>query len=192
MKTVLKFSNRRGSALVLTMIMTTVAIAILAAAMSWSSNSTRQTYRAIQYSRSVTAAEAATEKVVGKMTRDFLYGGQRAVDDNMSLYRTMVPSSSDAPLWTRWEFNDALGSTARNYVLAGTTSNYMVLDSAFAGLRGYVSTYTVVSHAKELASLQNVTGGVLQEVKLVRIPVFQFAMYSSGDMEISCGQPLRV
>jgi hypothetical protein len=40
--------------------------------------------------------------------------------------------------------------------------------------------------------VQDVVAGVLEQVDLARIPIFQFAMYSSGDMEISCGQPFAV
>jgi hypothetical protein len=188
----IKTLKRVGSALVLTLIMTGVALLILSAAMTWSSNTTRQTYRSIQYSRSLAAAEASTEKVISQMTRDYLYGGQRMVTDNMATYRQMIPNTLDSPVWARWEFNDALGNMARNYVQASTSTNYVVLDSAYAGLRGYASTYTVVSHARETSGVLNVTGGVLQELQLARIPIFQFAMYSSGNMEISCGQPFRV
>jgi hypothetical protein len=39
---------------------------------------------------------------------------------------------------------------------------------------------------------ESVTGGVLQQLQLARIPIFQFAMYTSGDMEISCGQPFTI
>ena len=70
--------------------------------------------------------------------------------------------------------------------------SYTVLDSPYTGLQGYVSTYTVVSHAQDTASPQNVTGGVLQQLQLASIPIFQFAMYSSGEMEISCGQPFNI
>ena len=59
-------------------------------------------------------------------------------------------------------------------------------------LKGYASTYTLVSNARQDRNLQDVVGGVIQQVHLARIPIFQFAMYSSGDMEISCGQPFTV
>ena len=55
------------------MMMSAVALAILAGVMSWSATSTRLTYRSIQYNRSVAAAEAATEKVVSQINRDFLF-----------------------------------------------------------------------------------------------------------------------
>ncbi len=59
-------------------------------------------------------------------------------------------------------------------------------------LRDMSRRYTVASHARDTASIQDVTGGVLQRLQLVGIPIFQFAMYSSGDMEISCGQPFDI
>ena len=177
----------------LTMIMSAIALAILAGVMAWASTSVRLTHRSIQYTRSVAAAEAATEKVVSQITRDFLFGGEKLVSDNLSFYRqSTVPSVSDSAYWNNWQFNDASGNTGQTYVQRTPGNSYIVLGSAYAGLKGYVSTYTVVSHARDTASLQDVTGGVLQELQLAGIPIFQFAMYSSSDMEISCGQPLKI
>ena len=184
--------DQTGSALALTMIMTGIALAILAGAMTWSANSTRLTHRSIQYTRSVAAAEASTEKVLSQLTRDFLSGGEKLVGDNLASYRQLVPRSADSSFWNEWEFNDASGNIGQTFVEKQSSSAYIVLNSTYAGLRGYASTYTVVSHALETAALQRVVGGVLQELQLARIPIFQFAMYSSGDMEISCGQPLVV
>ena len=81
MKTMITTHLQRqaGSALLLTMVMAGVALAMLAAALSWSSTSTRMTYRSIQYTRSEAAAEAATDKVVGQISRDFLYYGEDPV-----------------------------------------------------------------------------------------------------------------
>ena len=184
--------NESGSALALTMIMTGIALAILAAAMSWSANSTQLTHRSIQYTRSVAAAEAGTEKVLSQMTKDYLFGGDNLVQGSVASYRQMVPTSADSSFWSGWEFNDAGGNTGRTFVQSASSSSYLTLDPPYAGLRGFVTTYTVVAHAREPAAPQNVVAGVLQEVQLARIPVFQFAMYSSGDMEISCGQPLTI
>jgi len=181
-----------GSALALTMIMTGIALAILAGTMSWSANSTRLTHRSIQYSQAVAAAEAGTEKVLTRMTQDFLTGGEKVVVDNLAGYRQTVPTTADSSYWSAWEFNDAGGNLGQTFVQRLTLNSYVVLDSSFAGLWGFVSRYTVVAHAREPAAPQNVVGGVLQEVQLARIPIYQFAMYSSGDMEISCGQPFKV
>ncbi|MFO1515100.1 MAG: hypothetical protein U1F83_19710 [Verrucomicrobiota bacterium] len=178
-----------GSALALTLIITAIALAILASAMTWSASSTRQTYRTIQYDRSVAAAEAATEKVLTRMTRDFLSGGDKQVTDNLESYRQLVPATSDSAYWNNWEFNDAIGHTSKTYVLGSSSNSYVVLTSPYAGLRAFVTTYAVAAHARDTASMQPVVGGVVQQVELARIPIFQFALFSSGDMETCCSEP---
>ena len=140
--------------------MSAVALALLAGAMSWSATNTRLTYRSIQYNRSVAAAEAATEKVVSQINRDFLYGGENLVSNNLNAYRqNTVPSSSDSPYWSTWKFDDGNGNTGQTYVQRAPGTSYIVLDSTYAGLKGYASTYTIVSHAQDTASPQDVTGG---------------------------------
>ncbi len=183
--------SEAGSALALTIVMTAIALAILGSALTWSANSTRATHRSVQYTRSISAAEAAVEKVVARMNRDYLLGGEKMVGDNAGIYRSDVPTSADSSYWSDWEFND-VSTVARNYVQSGNVTNYVVLDSAYSGLRAFVSTYQVTAHARDTASPLNVVAGVAQEVQLASIPIFQFAMYSSGDMEISCGQPFRI
>jgi Tfp pilus assembly protein PilX len=186
-------SSPTGSALMLVLIMSAIALAILAGVMSWSATSSRLTHRSIQYTRSVAAAEAATEKVASQITRDFLSGGEQLVSQNLDIYRqNTVPSSSDSSYWNTWEFNDGNGNLSQTYVQRVPGTSYTVLDAPYKGLKGYVSTYTVVSHARDTASPQDVTGGVLEELQLAGIPIFQFGMYSSGNMEISCGQPFDV
>jgi len=188
----MKPSDQAGSALALTLIMTAIALAILASAMTWSANSTRLTHRTIQYNRSVAAAEAATEKVLSQMTRDYLTGGDKLVADNVASYRATVPTSADSAYWGQWEFNNATGQTGKTFVQSGSQTNYVILNAAYSGLRAFVSTYRVVAHARDTSAPQDVVAGVLQEAQLARVPVFQFAMYSSGDMEISCGQPFNI
>jgi hypothetical protein len=186
-------TKQTGNAMILTLIMSAVALALLAAAMSWLASNTRLTYRSIQYNRSVAAAEAATEKVVSQISRDFLYGGESLVSNNLSLYRqNTVPTSSDSSYWSTWVFDDGNGNIGQTYVQRSPGTSYIVTNSTYAGLKGFASTYTIVSHAQDTASPQQVTAGVLQQLQLASIPIFQFAMYSSGEMEIGCGKPFNI
>jgi hypothetical protein len=105
--------RQAGSALLMTMIMAGVA------ALSWSSTSTRLTYRSIQYTRSEAAAEAATDKVISQISQDFLYNGEATVVNNLNTYRNMVPMSSDSAYWNTWLFNDASGNTGQTFVQRG-------------------------------------------------------------------------
>jgi hypothetical protein len=184
--------HQSGSALLLTTIMLGIALAILAAALSWSSNSTRLTYRSIQYTRSEAAAEAATEKVVSQISHDFLYYGEATVNNNLNTYKSVVPSPADSSYWSTWQFNDASGNPKQTYVQRGVTDSYQYLNPPYSNLQAYVTSYTVVSDAKDTASPQDLTVGVMQQLQLETIPIFQFALFSSGNMEISCGQPFDI
>jgi len=181
-----------GSALVLTLVMSGVALLLLTAAMSWSTTNTRLTDRSNRYSRGVAAGESAIEKILTQMNKDFFEGGEGTVWNHMNLYRSTVPTSADSTYWANWEFNNASGQTGQTYVQRGVASNYVVLTGPYVGLRGYVSSYTLVSNAREVNSIQDVIAGVMEQADLVQIPIFQFALYSSSDMEISCGQPFAV
>jgi hypothetical protein len=185
--------DQTGSALMLVMIMSAIALAILAGVMAWAATSNKLTHRSIQYTRSVAAAEAATEKVVSQITRDFLSGGENLVVNNLDSYRlNTVPTSADSPYWSTWEFNDALGNTNATYVQRIPGSSSIVLDAPYTGLKAYGSTYVVASHARDTASPQDVMAGVVEQLQLAGIPIFQFGMFSFGDMEISCGQSFDV
>ena len=181
-----------GSALVLTLVMSGVALLLLTAAMNWSTTNTKLNDRSNRYGRGVAAGEAAIEKAFARMNKDFFDGGGWAVANNLNTYRTVVPTSADSAYWADWEFNNANGQAGQTYVQQGMLTNYTVLTGPFAGLRGYVSIFTLVSNAREVNSIQNVVAGVMEQADFAEIPIFQFALYTSGDMEISCGQPFAV
>jgi hypothetical protein len=186
--------NRKqaSSALLMTLVMSGIALILLTGAMTWSATNTRLNERSNRYATAVAAGESAIEKVLTQMNQDFLDGGEALVVNNLNLYRSTVPTSTDSVYWASWEFNNASGQIGQTYVGRGIASNYVVLTGPYVGLHGYVSTYTLVSDARELNRVQDVIAGVMEQVDLARIPIFQFALYSSGDMEISCGQPFAV
>lgn len=176
----------------MTLVMSGIALLLLTGAITWSATNTRLTDRSNRYAGAVVAGESAIEKILTRMNKDFLDGGEALVLNNLNSYRSTVPTSADSAYWTDWEFNNASGQAGHTYVQQGMASNYVVLTGPYVGLRGFVSTYTLVSNAREVNRVQNVVAGVMEQVGLARIPIFQFAMYTSGDMEISCGQPFAV
>ena len=182
----------RGSALMLTIIMTSIALATVGGVLSYSASNARLNYRTNQYHRAVAAAEGDTEKVITMITRDFLSGGEAMVNANLNAYRQTTLTGSDSPYWSDWAFSDAGGNTNRTFVQPGVSSYYVLQNSSYAGLNAFVSPFTIISNARETPTPQDVTGGVYQQIQLTRIPIFQFAMYTTGDMEISCGQPFSI
>lgn len=196
MKTITVFSTQKlylcGNALLLTLVTTGIALVMVTGILSYSGSSARLNARATQYQRAMAAAEGVTEKVVSQMTRDYLSGGETQVQINLNAYRQSILSPTDSSYWTGWEFSDASGNVGKTFVGLTSANSFVMLDSTYTGLSGYGSTYTIVSNARQNGSPNDVVGGVLQQIQLTRIPVFQFAMYSAGDMEISCGEPFTI
>jgi hypothetical protein len=184
--------GEEGSALVLTMVIIACALLVLAATMAWSNSSIKQTDRANRYMAATAAAEAATELAVSRISRDYLYGGEALVLASVTNYQSPSLTSTQSAYWADWEFTDAMGHTNSTYVSITTSSNYTVLNSAYAGLKGFVMTCTIIANAHQPKAINDVVGGVYQQLQLARIPIFQRAAYSSGDMEISCGQPFTI
>ena len=184
--------RQKGSAIVLTLILTSVAVLILAGAMGWASHSARMTYRFTQHGRAVAAAEGATEKVLSKIQNDFLNGGLSVVSANLSDYSALIPTTADSSYWSDWEFTDASGHANQTFVQYINATNYIILNSSYAGLKGFVTPITIVSDARQTNDPQKVIAGVYQQIQLAQIPIFQFVMYTTGEMEISCGQPFTI
>jgi hypothetical protein len=181
-----------GSALILTVVILACALVVLAAAMAWSNTHVKLTDRAKRLMAATAAAEAATELAVSRISRDYLNGGEALVLASVTNYQSPSLTSTQSAYWADWEFTDAMGHTNATYVSISTSSNYTVLNSTYAGLKGFVTTCTIVANAHQPNAINDVVGGVYQQLELARIPIFQRAAYSSGDMEISCGQPFAI
>ena len=116
-----------GSALLMTLVMSGIALLVLAGAMTWSVTNNRLTERSNRYSRAVAAGESAIEKILTRVNQDFLAGGETLVVNNLNSYRTTYPTSTDSAYWANWEFNNARGQAGQTYVIGGMASNYVVL-----------------------------------------------------------------
>jgi len=181
-----------GYALAVTMVLTGVGMMVLASALSWTSEEVQQTQRNNQYYETLYAAEAATEKVVGQINYDFKQGDQANVYNNLNNYRSMVPTVSENPIWSRYTFGDAQGNGGQISVSNVVSWGYSVLQSQYAGLYGLAATYRVMANAHRNDAPHDITVAVQQDVQVATIPIFQFAIFYGMDMEISCGQPFNV
>ena len=126
-----KTTGEAGSALLMTLILCGVALAILAAAMAWSASSARLTHRVIQLNCSQAAAEAATEKVIATITRDYMYGGETLVLGNLGIYQTHTcqpPRILHAGV--TGNFNDGNGNLGRRTSVQRTTAS----SSGYSGI----------------------------------------------------------
>ncbi|MFA6543070.1 MAG: hypothetical protein WCS99_01510 [Limisphaerales bacterium] len=181
-----------GYALLMVMFFSAVGLMVLSASMNWASQTALMNERNNQLSTTLFAAEAATEKVITRLMRDYDISGEGTVYGNLASYRTSVPTSAENALWSSYAFSNGAGTTNQSYVDRTVAVTYVPLESQYSGLSGFASTYRVVSNAKMTNGRFNVTNAVQQDVQLASIPVFQFAIFYNSLLEFTMAAPLVV
>ncbi|MHB8523002.1 MAG: hypothetical protein ACYDH9_19910 [Limisphaerales bacterium] len=185
--------NLGGYALMLVLIFVGISLLMLGNALTWTSTTATLTQRNNQYYGAASAAEAATEKVLARMSYDYQTQGQSLVAANLAVYQGLVPSASEDGFWSSYQFSDAQGNNSQTYVNKIFDWAYTPLQSQYSGLYGLAATYRIVSNAQAMnTSYSNIVAGVKQEVQVASIPVFQFAIFYSMDLEINPGANMNV
>ena len=178
--------------MVMVLVFAAIGLTVLSATMNWTSSTSAFNERSNQLSTTMFAAEAATEKIITQLMRDYTVSGEGTVYANLGTYRTNVPNSTENSLWSSYAFSDGDGNSGRSYVDRISSQTYVPLQAQYAGLSGFASTYRVVSNAKLTTGRYDMTNAVQQDVQLASIPVFQFAIFYNSLMEFTWAAPLTV
>jgi hypothetical protein len=165
------------------MVLIGASMLLVGAALSWISGQKSLTHRYSQYTRCVSAAEAATEKVIVAINQDYRNSGPGVVLRNLDKYRTLVPNSSEYPDWRNFRFLDSKGNLDRVEIEFVNATNFTSVSSQYRGLLGYPNVFRIISHAQEVNSPLKVDGAVEQQVQVSIIPLYQFAMFYNLDYE---------
>ena len=181
-----------GYALFLVVLLGAVALVTLAGTLRWCTSNVSFNQRNNQYYRTAAAAEAATEKVLTHMMADYQRDGDYGNTSHQTQYPTLVPTSSENSAWAAYAFSDGQRNANRTYVQYLPPSAYQVLSSQYSGLRGYASTWRIISNAKEVSSPFDIQVGVWQELQMATIPLFQFAIFYNLDLEVNPGANMTV
>ena len=179
------FSKSRGSVVVGTLILIVVTMLVLAATLGWTFTNVRLNHRHNQYTRSLGAAEAATEKAIVSLNTDYKTYGQGYVEANLEKYRQMVPKKSENIAWSEFRFYDSKGYQDRMDVEFIKGTNLVPISKSYKGLLGFPSTFKVAASASETYTPLRVKGAVLQEIQVSLIPIYQFASFYNMDYECS-------
>ena len=185
--------RREGYSLLLVIIFSSISFLMLGSALDWCLTNGRLTDRNNQYYATAAAAEAATEKVLSALTRDYTAQGEALVYYNLRVYRDLVPRSNEDQSWAHFAFNDGSGNGSQTRVeRLSAASSYLPLNSKYRGMYGAASTYRILSSARMLDAPYEIDVGVKQDIQLATIPVFQFAIFYTMDMEVNPGPDMKV
>jgi hypothetical protein len=177
-----------GYALLLTLFFIVVALLIFSSTFTWTSSSAIITERNNAYNRAVAAAEASTERVLSYISRDF---AQQSYNPTaVAAYRDLIPTNDWA---AQYEFDNGDGTLDQTWVASSTGLVMTNLDSQFTGLYGFVYNCRVRSNARPFGTAHSdVAAGVRQDFQLAAIPVFQFAIFYTLDLEINPGPSMKI
>jgi hypothetical protein len=183
--------SENGYALMLTLFMVAISLTVLIATLSRLTGDANLNARNGQYNASLYAAEAAVERVVARMRYDYLLaGGAPAVSNNLDTYRTYYPGklgSTEDPsgYWSNFQFSDGQGNMNMTYVSCISNATWGPLQSQYAGLSGWTQVYRILSNAKQVTGLYDLTNAVLEDIQLISIPIFQFGIFYNGLLEFT-------
>jgi hypothetical protein len=184
-------NRQRGWALLAVMSVAAVGLMVLAGVMSWASENATVAARNNEYFATSYAAEAATEKVLSSLSQDYQNYGFPLLSQNMSAYAATLPTASDGAYWTNYQFSG--GRTVNHIIVTNTaTSVSVVMGAPYAGLNLVANTYEIIANAQNITSEYKIVSTVGQQINLGTIPLFQFAIFYQGDMEIAPGAAMTI
>ena len=175
-----------GYALIMVLVIGAVSLVVLAATMSRTGTVALLNDRNNQYVANCNAAEAAVEKVIARLGFDFRCYGVGAVSGNLGIYRTNIPTGSESPYWSQFQFSDAQGHVNQTFV--AKVSDYSgPLPSQYPGLSAInAPVYRVLSNVRAASGpYKDMTNAVQVDVLLALVPLCQYAIFYNSLLEFS-------
>lgn len=166
--------NRRGFALVATLLAVVMVGALIAYAARAALNVIRTSGADYHGTRAEYAAEAGAEHVMAQL-HIFLRDGHVDSAEIASIY----PPSSEFPGWSWPDF----GATR-----IGAPTTEAITDGPYAGLLGLTEHFQIDSRALDAGGS---SARVLVDVKAQAIPIFQFGVFFENELEATNGPPLE-
>jgi hypothetical protein len=181
-----------GYALTITLIFLAVALVIFASILAWTFTNATITVRNNQYNMSQNAAEAAVERVIGQIDRDFI----NSSISNSTAYTGLVAGSNgiDQSSWpVQYTYSDTNGNANVVSVIFGTAASSTVgLNSQYSGLFGQAQNIDVYATATPSGQPYNVPATVHEALQFAAIPLFQFAIFYNVNLEIDPGAAMLI
>jgi len=118
---------------------------------------------------------------------DYRDPGEGYLLGHLDSYRRMIPTSSEHPDCGDFLFQNLAGDEDRvevNYIAA---SGFEVSKGKYTGLRSTKGKLRIIANGRERYSKTGPVGSVYQDIEMLRIPIFQFAVFYNMNMEIDNG-----
>jgi len=188
----INFRRHEGYALLLVIAFTAAALILATGVFQYASTTATLNHRHNELHTAISAAEAATEKVISQVSSDYRDQGQGYVLTHLNTYRRAVPTAAEFPACGDYLFQDLSGQDDRVEITYIPGSGFEKSSGKYAGLRGVKSSLRVIANAKPRYGSGNPVGSVYQDIELMRIPLFQFAIFYNMDLEFDNLPPMTI
>ncbi|MGC3960969.1 MAG: hypothetical protein QM813_24475 [Verrucomicrobiota bacterium] len=183
--------QRTGYALVTVLVVCAVSLLIVAVAVKRTATVASLNKRNNLYVDCQNAAEAATEKVIARMSYDFHANGLATVIYNLNTYRTYVPTTTEDTQWAKFSFSD--GTTTNRVSVEKVTEYTGPMPSQFPGLNTMAGpVYRIRCTATKTEAGSTVSASVQQDLLLALIPLPQWAIFANNLLEFSTCATMEV
>jgi hypothetical protein len=183
-----------GSALVAAAMFCAIASLLLISILTWAANHGRLIRRQQEWLMAQYVAEGATEKVISAIRSNLYATGVAPSQTTLNLYATnQLPSASDSGMFTNYHIISVSGVTNAITVSTSGTSTLQAINSGtYTGLNALVTSYTITARANSYKRPVNLTTGVQRVLNIESIPIFQFAVFYQGVLEIMPGANMTI
>lgn len=184
--------SESANSLLIVLILLAVSIIMVSGLYSYSSGGVRLNKRSNDYYLAVSAAEAATEKVLAQVVSDYQNYGDGYVEQHLSGYQQQIPSSTEASQWTNFTFMDLAGNPDRVEVDYTSLAGFTPVGGQYGPLKAFTDRIRILSNARPKSSVDGVVGSVYQDIQLTRIPIYQYAIFYNITLEFTPLPPMTV
>ncbi len=159
-----------------------LAMLLPASAFAQTAQNARDADRGSQILVNAAAADAATEKALAQINKDYLINGEAYIATNLAYYSTLVPTAADNAYWSNYTFLNTywvpqVGATNSIYIPPMLGSNF----------------FTMVAYVIQTNSpYTNLIGAAHQDVGLMSNPLFQFAIFYNSLLEFTTAGTLTI
>jgi hypothetical protein len=184
--------TRRGWALLVVLTLTGAAVMTLAGVMNWCNQNSTTVARRNELFATTYAAEAATEKALAVMMQDDQAYGEGYVFTQLTKYQKTVPTATDDPYWTNYTFSGATGGAGSITVNMVQSNASLSMGAPFTGMNAQCFSYELIANAQNTGTMYKILNTVGQKINFNQIPLFQFAIFYMGIMEICPGAVMNI
>jgi hypothetical protein len=207
MKITLSSRPLSAFSLVTSLVFLGIASATLGSILLWTTQTALLSRRNGEYHTTIYVGESVFQKIRSSIVNTFQNADEPSVYLRLGTYPAMLPTAADDTISATYGVPNGIGGStiwgsysylnpanSRTSALVSRVSNNVMitLDPPFSGLTASAAKYQVITTVANSTSPYQLPVNVGVELTLGNIPLFQYSMFSEGDLELNPGAAMVI